>query len=481
MLETEAITYKPRWFQNPLLLPAVAAAAGMFWLGTVILGMSWPFCLVLLAQVVLFFLLFKRPVWAMASLIVGQLTVSSFQFSLFGLPMSLRLFWTILALLFLLPVLMKRGKIELGSRAWHVIIPAILFFLLATISNLINTDLYTTLRYLREPATALVILFLLPATVKNDTDLKILSVVALITCSASAIVALIQHYTSPALSPIGLFEGVTRGVRVAGLSEAPYALGYIFPIVLLPMVALYFLKGVISHIRILLLLLAAIIVTALYFSFTRSGIYSLALGLLLMIFYMKGKPKKQLLLFSLIIFVAFFAYVFAVGNRYVQGFTAEGSAAGRLVLWQAGLNIALDNPILGIGVGRFEEVSLEYASTISPSAMQTLGAGGALGVYQAHDDFLTIWSSFGTVALLVYLWLFVSIIINFLIAYRHSQTRFSKGFTLGCIGAIAALLLYSAVQNLMDSSMLAWVFGGLSIATTKIALSRQFSREKKPD
>lgn len=473
----KTIDYQHRWFQNPLLLPIIAVTVGLYWLGITVLGMNWLFCLVVMVQVVLFFLLFQRPVWAIASLIVGQLSISSFQFSLFGLPMSLRLFWTILALVFLLPFLMNRGKINLGSRARNIIIPAFIFFILATISNLINTDLYTSLRYLREPATALVILFLLPAAVENEKDLKILGVVALMTCAVSALVALIQTFTTSASVP--LVPGMSSNIRVSGLALSPWFLGYMFPVVLLPIISVYFLKGVNSATRVLLIFLFILIALGLYYSYTRSGVYSAILGVLVIIFFMRGKPKRQLMLFSIIIFAIFFGIVFALGNRYVQGFTSEQSAAGRLVLWQAGLNIALNNPVLGIGVGQFMKVSPEYASTISVKAMQTLGSGGVLGVYSVHDDYLTVWSSFGTMALLVYLWLLVSIIINFIIAYRHSQTRFFKGFTLGCIGVMAALILFAAVNNLLESSELMWVLGGLSIATTKMALSKEFSSEKK--
>ena len=472
MLEAEAVTYKPHWLRNPFLLPAVVATIALYVVGTTILGLNWIICIVLLAQVILFFLLFKRPVWAMASLIVGQLTVSSFQFSLFGLEMSLRFFWGILALLILVPVLIKRGELELGNRASHVIIPVIIFFALATISNFVNTDFETAIRYLREPALVLVILLLLPATIKNDSDLKILCLVALITCTVSAIFALLQTYTPSAAYPAGFLEGETGGVRVTGLSYSPFYLGYMFPVVLLPIASIYFLKGVSPGTRNLLILLFIIIAMGLYFSYTRSGIYSLIPGFLLMAFFMKGKPKKQLIVISLIIFIVFFAFVVTVGNRYVQGFTSETSAAGRLVLWQAGLNVASDNPVLGLGVNQFLEVAPQYASTISASTLKNLGAGGILGVYNVHDDYITIWSSFGTIALLAYLWILASIFINFVIAYRHSQTRFLKGFTLGCIGAIGALLLYSAVNNLIESSMLIWVFGGLSIATTKMTLSR---------
>jgi O-antigen ligase len=471
MLETKAITYQYRWFQSPLLLLILAAVAGMFWLPG-ISGISMPLRLVLLAQVILFILLLRRPVWAMAALIVGQLTASTYMFPILGLPISVRFFWTILALFLLVPILMKNGGIKLGSRAWRVIIPAVILFYIATISNFINVDPSITVKYLRTVATALVILFLLPATVNDEKDLKLLALVALITCSVSAVFALMQHFSYLGLPLYELFEGTLRGDRVSGLSESPVQLGYNLPIVLLPMLALFFTKGINANIRKLLPLLALLIVVALYFTFTRSGIYSLALGLVFIFFLMKGKYKKVFFLVALVLFGAFFCYVSAVDNRYAQGFSDESSAAGRLVLFQAGLNIALDNPVLGIGTDRFKEVSSEYASTINPGLMETQWAGSNLGSQEAHDDFIAIWASFGTLALLAFLWLFVGIFRNFLDAYRHSQTRFLKGFTLGCIGVVAAYIVNAAFHNVMYSSMLIWVLGGLSIASIKLASSQ---------
>jgi O-antigen ligase len=429
------------------------------------------FLLVLVAQVILFLLLVKRPVWAIASLIVGQFTVSSFKFSIMGIPMSLRLFWAIAAILLLLPLLLRRERrLELGRRTRHIVIPAVLFFTLAVISNFINTDLYTAVRYLREPFTALAIIILIPAAISDESDLKTLSIVAVITCLASAVIALLQHFTS--WSALNLYTDTLASERVSGLSGGAFYIGYMFPAVLLPMLAVFFMKGVDTRARIALILASAIIVAGLYLSYTRSGIYFLAAGLLAVGFYMTGKPKRQLLLSCFVAFAIFFTLVFAAGNRYVQGFQTEESAAGRLVLWQAALNIASDNPVLGIGVGQFQEVSTSYASTVSLSARETLGAGGALGVYQAHNDYLTVWSSFGTLALVAYLWLLIATVINFLVAYRNARTRFLKGLTVGCIGTMVALVLYSFVQNLMDSSMLVWVFGGLSIAAARISQSK---------
>jgi O-antigen ligase len=430
-------------------------------------GLSLLFYLVLLAQVVLFLLFFKRPVWAIGSLIVGQLTVSSFQFTVAGLPMSLRLFWAMMAILLLVPFLMyHRKKLELGGRARYVVIPAIMFFGLATVSNLINTDLYTSLRYLREPVTALAILVLVPAAVRDEGDLKRISVVALVTVAASAAVALLQYFTSSSL-----VAGMAPGERVSGLSGAAFYIGYMFPVVMLPMVSLVFVRGIASRGNLVLVFLFAVMAAALYLSYTRTGIYSLAAGVVIMGLHMERKPRTQLLLTSVVAFAVFFAAVFVAGNRYVQGFTQEESAASRLVLWQAAFNIASDHPFFGIGVGTFANVSREYASTISPEAMQNLDAGSVLGQYQAHNDFLTIWSSFGAFALLCYIVLSINIYFNLAAAYRNSRTRFSKGFAIGCIGALVALLVNAVFHNVMDSSMLLWIVGGLSVAAFKVASS----------
>jgi len=434
------------------------------------LGFSIKVGLVLAAQIFLYVLLFHRPVWALAALIVGQLTLSNYMLLLGEQQVSVTFFWAILTLLLLVPILRRKGGIKLGSGARRIIIPAVILACMATIANGVNIELSYVIQYLRQEFIWLVILFLLPAAVKNERDLKRLALVALITCSASAIFALIQYFT-PALRDD--LEG-----RMIGLTASPVHLGFILPVIILPMVAIYFLKGVNSRARKLIILPIIIMIAALYFTFTRTGIYSLAPGLLLMILLMKGKPKKELFLITLIVGAAFLCYVNMEDNRYTRGFVEEGSTEGRLALWQAGVNIALNYPLLGIGSYRFTEMSLEYISTVDPTLIEQ-GAGTALGRYQPHNDFIRVWTSFGTVALLAYLWLFVGILRNFVEASRHSRTRFLKAFTIGCLGAMVAYIVNAANHNVMSSSMLLWILGGLSIATTKIAFSERFSKVKE--
>lgn len=441
------------------------------------LGMSGPLFLVLLVQIILFVLLLRRPVWAMAALIVGQLTANNYMIVLGGMPISLRFLWTVLALGIVLPILWRRGGIVLGPGVKRIIVPAVIFFIWAAMADLFNIDMAAALQYLRMNFTSLVILIILPAVVKNEKDVKRLAIAALVICSLSALFAIMQHRDF--LPLYELYEGSARDGRASGLTESPVQLGFDLPVVMMPMVALIFFKGVKRNVRKLLVVLLIIMVIGLYFTLTRSGIYSMLPGLVLIVFLLRGKAKRALFFLLVVAALGFLIFVNSSSeNRYGQGFGEESSATGRLVLWQAGLNVALDNPIMGIGHDRFEEASLAYASVIAPELMESMGGVQALGLYEAHNDFITVWASFGTVALLVHLWLFFSIFQNFLIAYRHVRTRFLKGFTIGCIGAVAAYIINGATHNVIDTSMLLWILAGLSIATVKLATLKQHEEVK---
>ncbi len=104
---------------------------------------------------------------------------------------------------------------------------------------------------------------------------------------------------------------------------------------------------------------------------------------------------------------------------------------------------------------------------------------GALGFYEAHNDFITVWAEYGTVALLAYLWVFTGIFRNFLETYRRSSSLFLKSLALGCFGAIICYMVNAFTHNVMDSSQLLWIFAGLSLATTKLTLSEQTAQGRK--
>jgi O-antigen ligase len=477
MQQTRMLTYKPRWFQNQRLILGFIATVIVWYIMASFLNLSGLLALVLAVQIVLFFSLFFRPVWAMASLIVGQFTAASYMVTLGGTQISIRLLWAIMALLLVIPALRTRGGIKLGRQSLYIIIPAVIFFGLATAANAVNVDMSYTLQYLRTGVTSLAMIFFLPAVVNSQKDLKILMMVTLITCVVSAVFAIMQHYHVVGMGSISLYpSSILRG-RTIGLTEGPVHLGYDLSIIILPIIALLLFKGVSPSSSRLLPVLLVVIVVALYFSYTRSGLYSLAPGLLVMVFLMTGKMRKTAIILSVVLIVGFFAYIQVSGSRYSKSFGQDTSSTGRLALWQAGAKIAMDYPVFGIGEGRFEKVSLDYASGIHIDSMPEVI--GVLGQEQPHNDFLRVWLSFGTPALVAYLAIFVGIFRNFYRGYKEATKRFLKALALGCFAALIAYIVNAAMHNLMDSVPLLWILAGLSIAVVKVSRQQKKAAENK--
>jgi len=91
-----------------------------------------------------------------------------------------------------------------------------------------------------------------------------------------------------------------------------------------------------------------------------------------------------------VLIIGFLGYINLTGNRYSEGFGEESSAAGRLVLWQAGAFIALDNPLFGIGEGKFIEYSQLYSSEVEQSNVVRIEnvLGKAVLVYWPFSDWM---------------------------------------------------------------------------------------------
>jgi O-antigen ligase len=462
-------TYSMRWLVSPFVGLLVIALAGLFWLGTVRLEIPASICLILLVQLVLFCLAFRRPVWALAALMVGQLTESGYVlYPTAGFEISITLLWTVATVLLLIPIIAQKG-LDIGDKARGVVIPAIILFGLATISNFVNTDISDTFRYLRWTITALAILLLLPTMVKEEKDLKLIGVIAIITCSISAIAAIAQHYFA---------ANSLIWSRATGLTPTPIQLGLNMSILCVPVIGVFLLKGTSPLVRKLLALAAVVLFFGLIYSFTRSGIYALGLGILAMALLLKGRIRYRIIFVTLILGVAFFSYSYINHSRFSAGLT-EVSAATRPVLWQAGVNVALDHPLLGIGEYRFEEVSSGYKSTVSSRFLENQQAAANLGRLQPHDDFILVWASFGTLALLAFVWLLVGIFQNFVYSYRHAQGRFLKSLALGCAAAVVVYVINAALHNIMDSVFTLWILGGLSIVLARLVLSESTREREK--
>ena len=139
----------------------------------------------------------------------------------------------------------------------------------------------------------------------------------------------------------------------------------------------------------------------------------------------------------------------------------------------------MDNPVFGIGASQFKTVSPQYASKVDPSLLKweekTYWGYRTLGNEEVHNDFLDIWVSYGTIALIIYLWIIFAVLRNFLYAYRTSNSRFVIGLSLGLAAGLIAYLVNSFYHNCLQTLPFFWILAGFSMAVAKLA-----SEEQKP-
>jgi O-antigen ligase len=175
-----------------------------------------------------------------------------------------------------------------------------------------------------------------------------------------------------------------------------------------------------------------------------------------------------------------------VSDQYLSGRSEnlqQGSTVAREILWQASLNIALDHPILGIGSDKFNSVSTQYQSSVDSSYIayekREYWSYRTLGNEPPHNDFLNTWVSYGVLALIVFIGLFILIIRIFLNSYNISRNGFVKGISLGFAAAFIAYGINSLYHNMLSTSPLFWILAGFALAISKLAVARTASVDNR--
>ena len=97
----------------------------------------------------------------------------------------------------------------------------------------------------------------------------------------------------------------------------------------------------------------------------------------------------------------------------IENYETDGSAMGRLAAWRTAINMAEDNPVLGVGLTLFLR---NYARYKSGSANE--------GVRVAHNSYLQIWAECGTVALVCYLMLMLLSLVGLWRIRRKADQRY---------------------------------------------------------
>ena len=479
----EAIYQKPNFLSRPQGIIFIILLIAALW----VVYPGDPATLALYVVAIVFLFGLKRPVWAMAALLISQLTITSYMVETpLGIPISLRL---CLLLLILIGALLlhyrNKGHIKMGKQTKSILIPAFILVGIIIVSNLIYTDFYYTFAEFRNMMVGLLIIIFLPSVTKDSRDLKILCGAVFVVMVTSAIIGVMQHYQVLGMSQHTLIPGFlqqwgSEEIRVPGIAESELDLSYTVSVVALAILGILLIRGAKTSNKWLLAISLMPLGLALYFTYTRSALFAMILGLVALVMFLRTRIKGEVILFGILLVVLFIAVTGLMENQYLGGRDVESqeqSLISRKILWQAGLAIAMDNPVLGIGGNQYALVAPQYTGYVDPTLMQfeeeTFWGYRTLGSVQPHNDFLMIWISYGTLALAVYLWLYVAILRNFLRSYEKSNRRFVKGLAIGLAAGLVAYGVNAFYHNCLETFPLFWILAGFSLAIAKLAVKEK--------
>lgn len=405
-------------------------------------------------------LVLNRAVWALAPILIGELTIASYFVT--DLGMSLRLA-AALAAIGSVALLVLRSSTRSDPPFRRVFLPAIWLIVFATAVNTIFSSSDYMIKYLRYQVVQLLALMVAAAVIANRRDLRRMIVVVLTVTVNSALIALWQHMNRTGAiysDVVSIWKGRSIGIGASPVllaNQMTFALGPLLGVLAVG-------RWRLDRWRALLIAALGILFAGLYLTYTRSGLLALGPGIIAIGLCMRGRRRAVVLGFVVAAVVAFqlLQGTGLIGARYYRSAADDNSAASHEALFDVALKIALSNPILGIGHEHFEEVSAAYLGETPVS-----NGDAAIGQERPHNDFLTVWLSWGIGALAAYLALFIGTVRNFLRAARSTDPLI-RSVAIGCIGGIATYATNSAFHNYLDSSSLLWLYAGVSVAMARM-------------
>lgn len=186
--------------------------------------------------------------------------------------------------------------------------------------------------------------------------------------------------------------------------------------------------------RIVLWSVAALMLSGLIFTFSRSGYVAFIAGVTILTFI----RSRRAFLLLVVIAALVVASVPRVKERVIGAFQIDETAKTRIVSWQNALKVVRDYPLTGIGYNTYRYVQVEYGFQKEASEHSAGGSDSSL---------LTILVTTGPIGLAVYVWILWAYVSIAWQSYRRGATPLVRGLGLGALSAIISVTAHSIFIN----------------------------------
>jgi len=332
---------------------------------------------------------------------------------------------------------------------------AFLFVLSLGLSISASRDISESLTVLLTYVQLLIMFFLIIDFVRGEREIKYLLMVLVLSGLVNAGFAIYQFY----------FKNLTR---VGGAIGNANRLG-IIQLVLLCLITPVF--GSLSARRLwpAVLLASGPIAYSILLSFSR-GAFVAAVAVLLygLLFLRLGGVRSKVALVAVIIA----GLVLAPEGFYnridtIPAFLSgtqlqEGSIPTRLLYYRAGIQMGLDHPLTGVGLGQFDHNIATYAN------LHTVRAGGA------HNMYVSVFAEAGSIGLIA----FLGFLATSFLAARGRQRRSLSGtkFQMAFANSVAlgnVALLVGGLFAALEYSKVLWMLLALVVSVQQMSISNK--------
>jgi len=377
---------------------------------------------------------------------------------------------------------------------WPPLAWAVLAFTLYAASRYVTADIEYVARL--ELIQVVVFAFLFFAVMNNlhgqeETSAVSFTLIAVGTVIACYAVAQLLHHSNVVWNQISPYIG-----RASGTYISPNNLAGLLAM-LLPLTLAYLLVGKVHVVTRILLIYAALAMSAgLAVTFSRGGYVAAAAGIVLLLgillFHSNHRLKAVLLLVVILAGGGFLVshylsktvgYMRRVAN--VEDSSAlkvvDGSWDSRRVMWQAAAEMWRDHPWWGVGPAHYDYRFREYR----PEIMQARPD-------RAHNDYLNLladWGAAGGVIVLTGMGIFIFWLRQTWPHVRRAENDFGRSqsnrfaFFLGAMCALAALAVHSAMDfnlHIPANALVGVTLLGLVASNARFATERYWFRARLP-